>query len=98
LTKRKPKPPPSEDAIEPAPFDALESEALKALYNGVANAAQQKLGLEWIIRHASRYFDEPYRNEKSHDTSYACGRMSVGRRIIQAIEAPMSKLEQGESQ
>lgn len=98
MTKRKPKPPPSENVEEAAPFDAIESEALKALYDGTANAAQQKLSLEWIIRHASRYFDEPYRPERSKDTAYACGRMSVGRRIVQAIEAKTTSLEQGESQ
>lgn len=54
--------------------------AIRALRDGNANEAQQKLAIEWIVGDAcgKRYF--PYHNNE-RDTNFALGRLFVAEQI-----------------
>lgn len=80
---------PTKDEIElalradrPAHYEAADVEALQALLRGDASAYQQKRALDWIINHASNYYDLSYRGEKTHDSAFLEGRRFVGAQVI----------------
>ncbi len=80
---------PSKEDIElalradlPASYDETDVAAIQALLRGDASAYQQKRGLDWIINHASNYYDLSYRGDKTHDSAFLEGRRFVGAQII----------------
>ena len=69
--------------------------ALKALDDGKANAGQQKIALNFIIDHLSGLYDDPFCADGmggERETTYALGRMFVGREIRKAIAWPIDLL------
>lgn len=75
-------------AYAPPPFTAATIRAMQALFKGEADDIQQKHALDWIIRHAARKDDLPFRPgglEGDRETAFACGRMFVGQEIVKLI-------------
>lgn len=70
----------------PADYKPADAEALNALAEGRANAHQQKLAIDWIIRFASMTYDQSFYPSDPHVTSFIEGRRSVGNQIIKLIK------------
>ena len=66
--------------------------ALRACWRGEANAAQQKLAIDTIIRVAGTY-DMPYRPASSRDTDFALGMMHVGQTLVWLLKVAPSKVD-----
>lgn len=78
---KSPLPPEPWKPIDWQPEDAY---ALRALQSGTATEGQQKRALAWIIA-AARTYDQPYRSDSPHDTSFACGMMWVGQSVVKLL-------------
>lgn len=68
-----------------APYEDADVYAIRALAAGNANEGQQRRALDWIINHAARTYDQPFRPggaEGARDTDFAAGRMFVGQQIV----------------
>ena len=68
----------------PADYDQAITGAIKALAAGVANDAQQKRALDWIIYTLCGTYDQPYRPGEGgdRDTVFACAKQFVGQQIV----------------
>ena len=65
----------------PADFSIADHAALKAVYGGTANEAQQKRAMDWIIKHASGVGAQSYRSDP-HATAFMEGRRFVGMQLM----------------
>lgn len=76
---------------DPLPLDADELRAFKALAAGKASEGQQRLALEVIVTKFAGTYDLPFRPgvDGARATDFACGRMFVGQRIVNAIKRPI---------
>lgn len=73
------------------PGDAL---AMQRLAAGQANALEQRMALEWILR-CTGIHDEPYRpggEDGRRDTDFALGKASVGRQIAKLVKVNLNRL------
>lgn len=77
----------------PADYEPADVAALQALLAGNANQVQQERALDWIITHACRTYDQPYRSERPHDTAFEAGRMFAGQQIVKMLKLKLSKIE-----
>ena len=78
---------PKKAAVHPwhhAEYDEAITGAIKALTAGVANDAQQKRALGWIIYTLCGTYDQPYRPGEGgdRDTVFACAKQFVGQQIV----------------
>ena len=55
--------------------------AIQALLNGTANEHQQKKAMEWIIRTAGAFGEQPFTPGDPHATAFMAGRMFVAQQI-----------------
>lgn len=76
---------------DPPVLDTDELRALKALAAGKASEGQQVVALAVIVNKLAATYDLPFRPgvDGSRATDFACGRMFVGQRIVNAIKRPM---------
>ncbi len=84
---RKPRPSP----WLPADYSLGDVQAVQALYAGIADPAQQRRVLEWVINKAAETYDEPYRSDVDggeRDTAFALGKRFVGSQIVKMINMP----------
>ena len=72
---------PKYNPLERPDYTEAEVQALRAVWRGEADARQQRLLCDWIIR-ASGTTDMPHRPGDTHDTAFACGKMWVGQTFI----------------
>lgn len=73
----------------PAKYEAADVEAVQAVYEGTADAYQQRRALEWVIEQAAETYGEPFRSDADggdRDTSFALGRAYVGRQIVKLVK------------
>lgn len=75
------------EAVQPPAYDRADVMAFKALVAGVANDAQQKRALNWIINQACGTYDLSFRPgiNGERDTSFAEGRRFVGLQIVKLV-------------
>lgn len=71
--------------------------AIRALRDGTANEAQQKLALEWIVGDACNKRHFPYHNNE-RDTSFALGRLFVAEQITGLFYLDIKALRDGHEQ
>lgn len=93
IPRKKPRVMP-EDVLAPPPCSKQEAAALQALSAGEANKGQQQIALDWIIYFACATYDEPYRSERPHDTTFASGRAAAGRNILRVLKLKVGQMEE----
>ena len=76
-------------ALDVAPLDKPEHVAIKALAKGEADAGQQVLALEAIVKKLSRAFDLGYIPGSFDESAFLSGRGFVGQQITKAINTPV---------
>jgi hypothetical protein len=76
----------------PAPYSNAEAYAIKAVASGTANAGQQKIAIDWIIRMAGTY-DVTFQPDSERITAYAEGKRAVGLQIVKLINIPVTLLQ-----
>jgi hypothetical protein len=72
--------------IIPPKITEDEVHAMVACADGVANARQAKVALDWVMREASRVLDLSYQENSRDGTIFAEGRRYVGMLIRQMLE------------
>ena len=72
---------------EPPPFKQSDVFALKSLQDGTANEGQQQRALKWILESACGMPRDPFRPDNARLTDHLTGRQSVGRMILDLINA-----------
>lgn len=82
---------------KPAAYEPADAAAIQALYNGVANHAQQKRALTWLITACGTY-DMSYRpgQDGDRDTAFAEGRRSVGLQLVKLCNIKIGLLRRNE--
>jgi hypothetical protein len=75
----------------PAPWNAVDAYALKALATGTANPGQQKRALDWIIN-AAGTFDLEWRPD-DRATSFASGKRYLGLQIVKLVNMPAELIQ-----
>lgn len=85
------------DPWRPAPYDAADIAAVKALAEGRAEPYQQQLALEWLVYIAGTY-ENAFRpgQDGARDTDFAAGKAWVGQQLVKLINMPMRDAAQGE--
>jgi hypothetical protein len=83
------------EAHAPAPYDKDIVMAIRAVIAGKANEGQQQAAMDWIIQHASNYYDLSYRKNDSHATAFAEGRRFVGAQIVKMLRSETLKAVEG---
>lgn len=81
-------------AFMPPDWEFADAKALKSLYNGTADADQQKRALNWIINAAAATYDQPFRPGRDGQTEFACGRQFVGQQIVKLINVDLLAIQQ----
>jgi hypothetical protein len=76
----------------PTPYSNAEAYAIKALAAGTANAGQQKIAIDWILRAAGTY-DVTFQPDSERATSYAEGKRAVGLQVVKLINIPVTLLK-----
>lgn len=79
----------------PAGFGYAEAVAMQALYNGTADAPQQKIAMKWILEGACALPQWPYK-ESQRETDVALGRHWVGHQIMALVKVNLSQLKNRE--
>ena len=80
---------PRDAAWLPAPYEATDIEAIQAVYNGKADAYQQRRALDWIVEQAAETYGESFRSDVDggdRETSFALGRAFVGRQVVKLVK------------
>ncbi len=72
---------PHKDPLERPDYTEAEIQALRAFHRGEADARQQRLALDYLIRAAGTY-DGSYRPGDPHGTAFAEGKRWVGTNLI----------------
>lgn len=83
-------------ANEIPPVSPAVATAIKALHSGTAEAHQQQLALEWILRDACGRAHSAF-HPTDRDTTYALGRHFVADAIVGLINADLSTLRRASS-
>lgn len=83
------------DPTQPAPASEQHIHALQAIYEGRATDHQQKMGMEWIINHASLAYSPLYQGgeDGNRDTAFALGRAFVGQQIVGLLKINLLAFE-----
>lgn len=74
-----------------SPASLAVASAIQALHAGTAEAHQQHIALEWIIREAGAKAYQPY-HASDRDTAFALGRLFVADLIVGLFNADLSSL------
>lgn len=82
---------PHKDPLERPHYTEAECQALRALHRGEADARQQKMALDYILRAAGTQ-DMPF-DPDSKVTDFRCGKMWVGQTIIWMLVAAPTKTD-----
>jgi len=69
----------------PVSLSKTEHIAFQAVYDGEANAGQQRLVMDMIIKAFCRYDDISFRPENQYETAFAEGKRFVGSQIIKRL-------------
>lgn len=83
------------EAHDPAPYDKDVLMAIRACIAGKANEGQQQAAMDWIINHASNYYDLSYRKGDSLATAFAEGRRFVGAQVVKMLRPETLKAVEG---
>ncbi len=67
--------------------------ALKQLYAGEADAHQQRLALQLIVKKFARAHDLAFIPGAPDESVFLAGRSFVGKRILRYLEVPVDKLD-----
>lgn len=92
----RPAPVPPRDPWTPAQPTKSVHYALTSLAAGSASEQQQRIALDWILNHAARTYDQPFRPggaEGARATDFAAGMMFVGQQIVRAMKLNPDHLE-----
>ena len=81
---------------EAAKFKLGDVIAVQALYNGTADAEQQKIAMRWILDKACGLPNWAYR-ESERETALALGRQFVGQQIVGLTRLNISELKRREN-
>lgn len=76
-------------AYKPVRYDKFVLYAVRAFAEGTANDAQQKIAFEWIVRMASRHFDQSFHFggiDGQRATDFMEGRRFVGLQILKMLQ------------
>jgi len=88
------------DAHAPVWYDKDVIMAIRAVASGKANEGQQKTAFDWIINHASGYYDLSYRPDGmggARATDFHEGKRFVGAQIVKMLRPePLEALERAE--
>lgn len=84
---------PAGTAYAPADWQDADVLALQAIFDGRADAAQQRRALDWIVYHCARTTDFHY-HATERDTAFALGRAFVGQQIGKLLKINATKLMQ----
>lgn len=87
MAKRKPQP------WDPPDLAPDELRAFRALAAGKASEGQQRLALDVIVHKFAGTYDLPFRPgiDGARATDFACGKIFVGQRIVNAIKRPVKE-------
>lgn len=94
MTAKKPKelkPLPTPPATQVAPVTYALALALRALHQGKADEAQQRMVLDWIVQDAAGRRHFPY-HPGDRDTAFALGRYFVAEQIVGLLHADLTSL------
>jgi hypothetical protein len=72
---------PHKDPLERPDYTEAEIQALRAVHRGEADARQQRLFFDYVMR-ATGKDDEVFRREDTHGTAFAAGKRWVGLTLI----------------
>lgn len=72
---------------EPPPYMPADINAIKAMFEGIANTGQQKRAMDWILTAACGMEHDPFKPENARLSDYLTGRQSVGRAILELKNA-----------
>jgi len=87
---------PQGGALTPAPWTDADAYAAKAVATGIANDAQQKRFMSWLINLAAQTYDVSFSPESDRETSFAEGRRFVGLQVVKLLNMP-AELIKGKS-
>ena len=76
-------------AIQPPPYDERVIYAIRAWAEGKANSDQQKIAFQWVVREASRHFDQSMHlggEDGRRCTDFMEGRRFVGIQILKMLQ------------
>ncbi len=80
----------------PYEWEPADAYALQAVARGVANEAQQKRALDWIIRSAGTY-DATFYVGQQDATDFAQGSRHVGLQIVKLVNLPATLIEKAKN-
>ena len=75
----------------PARYDVTDIYALQAVFQGIADPAQQRRALDWIINAAAETYELSFRSNDAggeRETAFAEGKRHVGMQIVKMINMP----------
>ena len=84
---------PHADPLERPDYTEADIQAVRAVFNGVANEDQQRRALDWIVEFAAATHDTSFRPENQNLTAFAEGKRFVGQTIIWAIRQAPTKTD-----
>lgn len=79
----------------PPHYELADAGAIQALHRGEATPEQQQRALKWIIEHACKTYDMPYRpggDDGRRDTDFALGRQFVGQQIVKLLKLNLAMM------
>lgn len=75
----------------PARYDVRDIQAVQAVFNGVADAAQQRRALDWVINSAAETYELSFRSDADggdRETAFSEGKRHVGMQVVKLINMP----------
>ena len=83
---------PSPDPTEHPDYTEAEVQALRRLYDGTADARQQRLALDYLIRACGTH-DRSFRPESDRLTTFAEGKRFMGTNLIWMLKTAQTKTD-----
>ena len=81
----------------PADYKLADVSAVQALARGDASPDMQRRALDWIIHHACKTYDFPFRpGPDDRDTNIALGRAFAGQQIVKLLKVNVAALARTE--
>jgi hypothetical protein len=75
----------------PANYELADIEAIKAVFDGKGDPAQQRRALDWVVNAAAETYELSFRSNSDggdRETAFAEGKRHVGMQLVKMINMP----------
>lgn len=83
---------PHKDPLERPDYTEAEVQSLRAMLNGEANARQQVMALDYMIRACGTH-DQPYRPGDPQATAFAAGKQFCGQTLVWMLKSAQTRTD-----